>query len=357
MTPHFRKQPARQLGALCLAFEHRARVLPLGAGQRRQSERPTEISRPPGYRREPRHPALVPAAVPPCPGPAGTDPASRRFSGTSLLRGTRGVPLLDQRDRREPWSNAAPPAPPQRPPPAGTAHAPRTPAGPPLPLPDHTSAAPRSSMSRSPPTTSCLELDRPRTSGTSEGAPRSEKPTSRELEWRARRGCAQPSRRRCVWARAPGRASRSRRCRCRGGPWGWDGVRRRATHLPTFRAPREAVAPPHRRCAFAWARGRGRGEGRVRGQTRATRADYAPCFRHRGLAWSSAGPAATWRRRSATSGACGPAALRRMRADAARAARAAGADALPGTRSGLSEQERETYVGMAGEDGWYCPCV
>ena len=177
MTPHFRKQPARQLGALCLAFEHRARVLPLGAGQRRQSERPTEISRPPGYRREPRHPALVPAAVPPCPGPAGTDPASRRFSGTSLLRGTRGVPLLDQRDRREPWSNAAPPAPPQRPPPAGTAHAPRTPAGPPLPLPDHTSAAPRSSMSRSPPTTSCLELDRPRTSGTSEGAPRWE-PTS-----------------------------------------------------------------------------------------------------------------------------------------------------------------------------------
>ena len=176
MTPHFRKQPARQLGALCLAFEHRARVLPLGAGQRRQSERPTEISRPPGYRREPRHPALVPAAVPPCPGPAGTDPASRRFSGTSLLRGTRGVPLLDQRDRREPWSNAAPPAPPQRPPPAGTAHAPRTPAGPPLPLPDHTSAAPRSSMSRSPPTTSCLELDRPRTSGTSEGAPRGGSP-------------------------------------------------------------------------------------------------------------------------------------------------------------------------------------
>ncbi len=41
----------------------------------------------------------------------------------------------------------------------------------------------------------------------------------------------------------------------------------------------------------------------------------------------------------------------------AKAARAAGAEAPSDACSGLSEQERETYVGMAGDDGWYCLCV
>ncbi len=71
LSPHFRQQPAGKLSALRLAFEHRARVLPLGRWQRRKPKGPADIPRPPGDQRQSRHLTLCPAHRLPVDSPCG----------------------------------------------------------------------------------------------------------------------------------------------------------------------------------------------------------------------------------------------------------------------------------------------